>query len=126
MTLVYGQVDYDVEVRPASAYPKDVGVWKPIQPSVWPPGVMQGERHWLPHWNTITARSTVHPYTIYTFSLPLWILTIMFALTCGLSITPLVRMRRSGCAKCHYDLRGLPKDAAACPECGARITGKKA
>jgi hypothetical protein len=27
---------------------------------------------------------------------------------------------------CHYDLRGLPKDAAACPECGARITGKKA
>jgi hypothetical protein len=29
------------------------------------------------------------------------------------------RIRRGPCPKCGYDLRGLPADTVACPECGA-------
>ena len=31
------------------------------------------------------------------------------------------RIRRGLCPKCAYDLRGTPRDATACPECGAAV-----
>ena len=41
------------------------------------------------------------------------------------SITEVVRRRqvkRYECARCRYDLRGVPADAGVCPECGAGRT----
>lgn len=38
-----------------------------------------------------------------------------------LSIDP--RLRPTHCARCEYDLTGLPTDAGACPECGRRYDG---
>ena len=32
------------------------------------------------------------------------------------------RIKRGLCPKCAYDLRGTPKDATACPECGAAVS----
>jgi hypothetical protein len=42
-------------------------------------------------------------------------------LTAALIVRRAPRPRRGFCPACRYNLRGLPPDAATCPECGAAI-----
>lgn len=90
----------------------------------WPPTPwrIRGPRV-LPWGETGSWFSTGTLGTADTFEiwLPLWIPTLTFGLISWIGWRRLMTGRVGLCSTCTYDLRGLPKDAAVCPECGTGI-----
>jgi hypothetical protein len=92
-----------------------------ISSNITSPATVGGLRCWWPRLGDFTVTMRIGT----SLSIPLWPVHIIALLGLVAWIRSM-RLQPGQCPSCRYDLRGLPKDAAVCPECGARITGKKA
>jgi hypothetical protein len=76
------------------------------------------EWSWLPRWSEPHWGQATVPFPGSTV-IPLW-MPVLLGLCCAYKLLP-VGHRRGHCAKCDYDLRGVPSAAdgsRTCPECG--------
>ena len=99
----------------------DEGDWK-IEHQFVTIGTNWGlRRQWTPSYTPAGSAPDMHTHQI---GVPLYWVPLVVV---SLFVVRLLRRRpvAERCAGCHYDLRGLPKDAAVCPECGAGIAGVK-
>lgn len=104
--------------RPMIRWPNYNNLWHWQAETVLPLSKWSPPRYWLPG----TSAHCVLDYGGYnSIAIPLWWVTVL-AIGCA-AFMSLHRGNRAlrECSACRHDLRGLPKDAAVCPECGAGI-----
>lgn len=80
------------------------------------PTTVSGLRCWLPRLGDFTLSMRIGT----SLSLPLWPIHIL-TFSCLVLWLRSRRNKPGHCPTCRYDLRGLPNNAAVCPECGAAI-----